>query len=93
MLTVAIVAVPVCPDPSLTVTVKLLPANVGVTLALFSTPLLNAADVPVTPAVPPNVTVPPKLVTALLFASCAVIVAMVNTVPAVCGDEIADIAK
>ena len=92
-MTVAIAADPVCPDPSLTVTVNPLPAAVAVTLALFNTPELMVPDGPVTPAVPPYATGPPKLVTVLLFASCAVIVAMVNTVPAVCGDEIADIAK
>jgi ABC-type polysaccharide/polyol phosphate export permease len=90
---VAIVAEPVWPDPSFTVTVRLLPALVGVTLALLNTPAVNAADVPVTPAVPPNVTVDMKLVTVLLFASCAVIVAMVNAVPAVLVPEIDEIAK
>ena len=79
------VQVPVLPAvcASFTVTVSPLPATVGVTLALLNTPELNVPDGPVTPAVPPNVTVPPKLVTVLLFASCAVIVAMVNGVPAV----------
>jgi hypothetical protein len=87
------VAEPVWPDPSFTVTVKLLPATVGVTLAPLNTPEVNAADVPVTPAVPPNVTVEPKLVTVLPFGSCAVIVVMAKAVPAVCGDEMAEIAK
>jgi hypothetical protein len=40
-------------DPLVTVTVRLLPAAVGVTLALLNTPAVNAVDVPVTPAVPP----------------------------------------
>jgi hypothetical protein len=66
-----------------TVTVKLLPATVAVTLALLNTPEVNDPDVPVTPAVPPNVTVPLKLVTVLLLESCAVIVVMVKGVPAV----------
>ena len=89
----AIVAEPVWPDPSFTVTVNPLPATTAVTLALFNTPPLKVPDVPVTPAVPPNVTVPEKLVTVLLFTSCAVIVSMLNGTPAVCGDEIADTAK
>ena len=92
-LTVVIVAEPVWPDPSFTVTVKLLPATVGVTLALLNTPAVNAGDVPVTPAVPPYVTVEVKPVAVLLFASCAVIVAMVNAVPAVFVPEIAEITK
>jgi hypothetical protein len=61
-LTVAIEADPVA-EPEVTVTVRLVPANVGVTLAPLNTPEVKAADVPVTPAVPPNVTVEPKLVT------------------------------
>jgi hypothetical protein len=92
-LTVAIVAKPVWLDPSVTVTVRLLPATVGVTLALVNTPAVNAADVPVTPAVPPNVTVEVKLVTVLLFVSFAVIVAIWNAVPAVCGEEMVEMAK
>jgi hypothetical protein len=91
-LIVAIVAEPVA-DPFVTVTVKLLPSTVAVTLALLNTPAVNAADVPVTPAVPPYVTVEVKLVTVLLFTSCAVIVEMVNGVPTICGEDIAEIAK
>ena len=91
-LTVAMAAEPVSPSPSLTVTVKLFPATVGVTLKPLNTPEVNGPDEPVTPAVPPNVTGPVKLVTVLLFTSCAVIV-MAKAVPAVWGDSIAEIAK
>lgn len=80
-------------DPLVTVTVKLVPSTVAVTLALLSTPAVNAADVPVTPAVPPYVTVEVKLVTVLLFTSCAVIVEIWNAVPTICGEAIAEIAK
>ena len=92
-LMVLIVADPVWLEPSVTVTVKLLPATVGVTLALFSTPDVKVPDVPVAPAVPPKVTVLPKLVAVLLPASWAVIVVMVKGVPAVCGDEMEEITK
>ena len=54
--------VPVEPDPA-TVSVRPLPATVGVTLTPFNAPAVNAAEVPVTPAVPAYVTVPVKLVT------------------------------
>jgi hypothetical protein len=73
--------------------VKLLPATVGVTLTALNTPAVNAADVPVIPAVPLYATVDVKLVAVLLFASSAVMVMPVIAVPAVCGDEIAEIAK
>ena len=51
--TVVMEVEPVWLEPSSTVTVRALPAVVGVTLTLLRTPELNAADVPVTPAVPP----------------------------------------
>ena len=45
------VAVPVLPDP-VTMNVLPVPATVGVTLTPESTPDVNAAEVPVIPAVP-----------------------------------------
>jgi len=81
--TVVIVVVPVWLEPSFTVTVREVPATVGVTLTLESTPEVNAAEVPATPAVPPKVTVPVYEVTVLLLASRAVIVMPVMAVPAV----------
>jgi hypothetical protein len=50
-LIVAIVAVPVLPDP-VTMNVRLLPTLVGVTLTLLNTPDEKFPDVPVIPAVP-----------------------------------------
>ena len=81
--TVVMVAVPLWLEPSSTVTVRELPATVGVTLTLERTPAVNAADVPVTPAVPLKVTVPVNEVTVLSFASRAVSVMPVMAVPAV----------
>ena len=46
------VAEPVLPEFE-TVNVLLLPATVGVTLTPVNTPAVNAAEVPVMPAVPP----------------------------------------
>jgi hypothetical protein len=92
-LMVAIVAEPVWPEPSFTVTVRFVPATVAVTLAPLSTPEVNAPEVPLVPEVPPKVTVDAKLGTVLLFKSWAVMVAIVKAVPAVCGEEIAEIAK
>ena len=89
---VAIVAVPILVAP-VTMKVKLLPATVGVTLRPLKTPAVNAADVPVIPAVPLYATVLVKLVTVLLFTSCAVSVIPVIAAPAVCGEVIVDIAK
>ena len=91
--TVVMVAEPVWLEPSSTVTVSDEPATVGVTLTLERTPAVNAAEVPVTPAVPPKATVPVKPVAVLLFASRAVSVMPVIAVPAVCGVEIAEIEK
>jgi hypothetical protein len=54
---------------------------------------VKAADVPVTPAVPPKVTVEVKPGTVLLKVSWAVIVVIVKAVPAVCGELIGEIAK
>ena len=48
-----IVVEPVWPLASTTVTVKPLPAMVGVILGLLSTPELKASELPLTPAVPP----------------------------------------
>jgi hypothetical protein len=46
-------------NPEVAVIVKPLPASVGVKVGnVFKTPALNAAEVPVAPAVPPKVTVP-----------------------------------
>ena len=86
------VAVPVLPDPVI-IKVLLLPAVIGVTLTPVNWPAVKAAEVPVIPAVPLYVTVPMKLVTVLLFASCAVSVTDVIAVPAVCGELIVEIAK
>src|ERR1035437_2923842 len=86
------VAVPVWAD-RVTMNVLPLPATVGVTLTPLNTPDVKLADVPVIPAVPLYATVETKLVTVLLFISCAVMVIPVIAVPAVCGDEIPDIAK
>jgi len=86
------VAVPVLLEP-VTTKVLLAPAVVGVTLTLLNTPKVKAADVPVIPAVPLYATVETKLVTVLLFTSCAVSVIPVMAVPAVCGDEIVEMAK
>ena len=79
-------------DP-VTTKVLPLPATVGVTLTPLNTPKVNAPDVPVIPAVPLYATVEAKFVAVLLFTSCAVSVIPVIAVPAVCGDEIAEIAK
>ena len=88
------VADPVLPEtPSVTVKVRLLPATVGVTLTPVSTPAVKVAEVPVKPPVPPKLTVPVKLVTVALEASCAVRVMPVIGVPTVCGELIAEIAK
>jgi hypothetical protein len=56
-----------------------------VTLWLFSTPAVNAAVVPPAVRFPVEVTVAVETnpVTVLLYMSCAVIVAIVNGVPAV----------
>ena len=86
------VIVPVLPEP-VTTNVRLVPAIVGVTLAPVNWPDVNAADVPEIPAVPLYVTVPVKLVTVLLPASCAVSVIPAIAVPAVCGDEMDEIEK
>ncbi len=86
------VAVPVLVDP-VTMKVLLVPATVGVTLTPVKWPAVKAPDVPVIPAVPLYVTVPVKPVTVLLFTSCAVSVMPVMGVPAVCGEEIAEMAK
>ena len=61
------------------------PASVTATLSV-RTPPLNVPEVTgvIVPAVVLKSTVPPKLGTVLLFASCAVIV-MLKAVPAVCG--------
>jgi hypothetical protein len=91
-LIVAMVAVPVLADP-VTMKVLPLPATVGVTLTPLNTPDVKLADVPVIPAVPLYATVETKLVTVLLFTSCAVSVMPVMAVPAVCGDEIVEMAK
>jgi hypothetical protein len=57
-LTVVMVVVPTT-DPEVAVIVKPLPADVGVKVGkVLNTPAVNAAEVPVAPAVPPNVTVP-----------------------------------
>ena len=77
----------------MTMNVLPLPAVVGVTLTPVNWPDVNAAEVPVIPAVPLYATVLVKLVTVLLLTSCAVSVIPVIAVPAVCGDDIADIAK
>ena len=79
--------------PRVTVKVLPLPAVRGVTLTLFNTPDAKLADVPVMPAVPPNVTVLMKLVKVVLLALLAVMVIPVIAVPAVCGDEIAVMSK
>ena len=84
--------VPVLPDP-VTTKLRLVPATVGVTLTPVNWPDVKEVDVPVIPAVPLYVTVPVKLVTVLLFKSCAVSVMFVIAVPAVCGDDMAEIAK
>ena len=86
------VLVPVLADP-VTMNVLLAPATVGVTLTPLNTPKVNAPDVPVIPAVPLYATVEAKFVAVLLFTSCAVSVIPVMAVPAVCGDEIAEITK
>ena len=57
---VAMVVEPVWPAPSFTVSVRLLPATVGVTLTLVRTPEMKLAEVPVKPPVPLKVTVPVK---------------------------------
>jgi hypothetical protein len=88
------VAVPVwLGDPPATVNVLPPPAVMGVTLTPVNWPPVNAAEVPVIPAVPVYVTVEPKLVTVWLFASCAVSVTDVIGVPAVCGEVSVEIAK
>jgi hypothetical protein len=57
-LTVVMVVVPTT-DPEVAVIVKPLPAKVGVKVGkVVNTPAVNATEVPVAPAVPPNVTVP-----------------------------------
>src|ERR1035437_9792552 len=80
---------PACALP-VAVIVTAAPDLLNVTLWPESTPAVNALDVAgltVPPApLPVSVksTVPVKPDTVLLFASCAVIVAMANAVPAVC---------
>ena len=86
------VLVPVLDDP-VTTSVIPVPAIVGVTLIPESTPPVNADEVPVIPAVPLKATVLTKLFTALLLRSWAVRVIPVIAVPAVWGEEIAEMAK
>ena len=86
------VLVPVLPEP-VTTKLRLVPATVGVTLTPVNWPDVKEADVPVIPAVPLYITVPVKLVTVLLPASCAVSVMPVIAVPDVCGDEMDEIEK
>ena len=86
------VLVPVLPDP-VTINVMLAPAVAGVTLTLLNTPELNAAEVPVIPAVPLYVTEPLKPVTVLFPISWAVRVIPVMAVPTTCGEEMVEIIK
>ena len=74
------------PPVFVAVIVLFAPDWVSVTLCV-RTPLTNALDTVglIVPAFVVKSTVPVKLVTVLLFASCAVIVAL-NAVPAVCVD-------
>ena len=85
--------VPVWLLPSSTLMVLLAPACVTVTLCVRA-PLVNAPDVVglIVPAVVVKATVLVKLVTVLLFKSCAVIV-ILNALPAVLGLVIFAIAK
>ena len=54
-------------EPEVAVIVLPLPADVGVKVGkVFNTPAVNAAEVPVAPAVPPKVTVPVKALGPLL---------------------------
>ena len=58
-LTVVMVVVPTMTQPQVAVIVLPLPAAVGVKVGkVVNTPAVNAAEVPVAPAVPPKVTVP-----------------------------------
>jgi hypothetical protein len=85
---VAMVVEPVLPEtPSVTTKVRLLPELVGVTLTPVSTPEVKVAEVPEKPPLPLKVTVPVKLVTVWLEASCAVMVMPVMGVPTVCGER------
>ena len=86
------VQVPVLPAPVI-MNVKPLPTSVGVTLTSVNWPAVKIPELPVIPAVPLYVTVPVKLVTVTLFASCAVNVIPVMGVPAVWGDVIGVIAS
>src|SRR5665213_3619253 len=67
--------------PDVAVIVLLLPAEVGVSAGnVLSTPAVNAAEVPVAPAVPPKLTVPVKrlgpVLSVLPLASLAVMLTM-----------------
>src|SRR5665213_1876943 len=67
--------------PDVAVIVLLLPDVVGVSVGnVLSTPAVNAAEVPVTPAVPPKLTVPVKTfgpeLSVLPLASLAVMLTM-----------------
>jgi hypothetical protein len=84
--TVVIVVEPEA-EPEVVVIVSLLPAVFGVTLGLLNTPAVNAAEVPVTPAVPPYVTVPVNTLGPLLHTlppeSSAVMLVRESAMPAV----------
>jgi hypothetical protein len=77
-------------EPEVAVIVLPLPAVVGVKVGkMFNTPAVNAAEVPVAPAVPPKVTVPVNALGPLLqvlpLASFAVMLVklLLTDVPAV----------
>ena len=83
-----IVVVPTIGPVVVAVIVLPLPATVGVKVGkVLYTPAVNATDVPVTPAVPPKVTVPVNtfgpLSHTLPLASFAVMLVRLTAVPAV----------